>query len=222
MRSGGRADARDPAFDLPEEMFRLEAGHRTRHSRPSQLLRKDFSIAASRCVSSTLTPQSKLVDPGLMRRRHRPERFGARLGQPDHRGAAVAIAPGARDQPFRNQPVDDAGDIAVRDQQEARQVAHQHAFGRAVERRHHVEARQRRVEFLLQPLAQLGLDGARGPQQPDPQPQPFLAVLRDAWCGQAARSPCLASRDRNRLAGDRCRARRCTATAPPPPPPPAR
>src|SRR5262249_24605008 len=73
-----------------------------------------------------------------------------------------------------DQPVDDAGDVAVGYQQEARQVAHQHAVGRAVERGHDVEPRQRGVEFPAQPLAQFALDDARSAQQPDPQPQLLL------------------------------------------------
>ena len=115
-------------------------------------------MPVSRRASSSLDLAQQFADPAFMRGGDGGEGLRAFLGQPHHRGAAVAVAAGAGDQPFRDQPVDDAGDIAVGDQQEARQVAHQHAFRRAVERRHHVEARQRRVEFLLQPLAQLGLD----------------------------------------------------------------
>ena len=91
--------------------------------------------------------------------------------------------------------------------QEARHLAHQHAVGLAVERRHHVEARQRGVELRLQPLAQLTPSiKRRCAQQPDPQPQPLLAVGAAARSRRAARSPCLASRDRDRLAGDRAAA----------------
>src|SRR5262249_37184586 len=77
-------------------------------------------------------------------------------------------------EPFGDQPVDNAGDIAVGHQQEARQVAHEHAVRRAVERGHDVEPRQRGVELPAQALAQLRLDDARGAQQPNPQPQLLL------------------------------------------------
>ena len=43
-------------------------------------------------------------------------------------------------QAIGDKPVDDEGDVAVGDEQEPRQVAHQHAFGPAVERGHDVEA----------------------------------------------------------------------------------
>ena len=112
----------------------------------------------------------QFADPAFMNRGHRAELGFAGLGQPHHRGAAITIAPGARDEPFRDKPIDDAGDVSVGDQKEAREVAHQHALRTPGERRHHVEARQRRVEFLLQPLTQFRLDRAGGAQQPDPEP----------------------------------------------------
>src|SRR5262249_7614836 len=49
-----------------------------------------------------------------------------------------------------------------------------HALGRAIERRHDVEPRQRRVELGAQPLAQFALDDARGAQQADPESQLLL------------------------------------------------
>ena len=68
--------------------------------------------------------------------------------------------------PSATRPIDDAGDIAVRHNQKPRYLAHQHAVGLAVQRRHHVETRQGRIELPLQPFADHALDKAAGAQKP--------------------------------------------------------
>src|SRR6516225_2617768 len=120
----------------------------------------------------------QFIDPMLMRGRHGREGGAAAPRQGDERGAAVAITLRPRNKPFRNQPVDNAGDIAVRHNQETSYFAHQHAIWLAVERRHHVEARQGHIKLRLKLLPRHALDEAARPQQPDPQPQPRLSLHR--------------------------------------------
>src|SRR5439155_369261 len=59
-----------------------------------------------------------------------------------------------------------------------RQLAQGHAFRRAVELRHQVEARQRDVEGVAQPPADLALDHLLAGEQAQPQPQLVLVVVR--------------------------------------------
>jgi hypothetical protein len=136
------------------EMLGLQAGHGCAlHAPRSQLLRNDFSIRP--------VPRVVLADVGSKRRsRFHARPPSSRKGVPASVSRTIEVrrspSRGARATwPSVHQPVDDAGDVAVRDQQEARQVAHQHAVRLAVERRHHVEAGQGGVELGLQPLAQL-------------------------------------------------------------------
>src|SRR5215472_5974940 len=120
----------------------------------------------------------QFIDPMLMRGRHGRKGGAAAPRQGDERGAAVTIALRACDEAFGDQPVDNAGDIAVRHNQEPRYFAHQHAVRLAVERRHHVEARQGHAKLHLEPLPRHSLDETARPQQPDPQPQPRLSFDR--------------------------------------------
>ena len=53
-----------------------------------------------------------------------------------------------------------------------------HAVRRAVELRQQIEARQGDVELIAQPAAHLVLDQGRAGQQPQPQPQFGLVIVR--------------------------------------------
>src|SRR5262245_2990371 len=128
-----------------------------------------------------------------MRRCHVYE-CGMALGsQPHERRPAITVALRAHDKPILHQPVDDAGDVAVRDQQEAGNLAHQHPVRLAIERSHHVETRQGNIEFRLEALARLALDEPGRAQQPDPQPQSCLAVAiaapGDQWSAHHVSPP---------------------------------
>ena len=88
----------------------------------------------------------------------------------------------------------------------------------AVERGHHVEPRQRHVEFAAQPLAQFGLDGARRRAAAG-----STAAAAPCWRGRGRRrrfTPSRSLRQRYRLAGDRAAAAgvhsHSTAARPPP------
>ena len=96
-----------------------------------------------------------------LRARHGAERAAALGGKLDDLHAPVAARALARDQTFRHQPVDQAGDIAVRHHHALRQFAERHAGRRLVELGEHVEARQRGIELLAQPAADLALDHGR-------------------------------------------------------------
>src|SRR5262249_1902563 len=135
----------------------------------------------------------ELVDPTLMRRCHFHER-GMALGSQPHEGRpAITVALRAHDESVLHQPVDDAGDVAVRHQQETGNLAHQHPVRLAIERRHHVETRERDIELRLEALARLALDEPGCAQQPDPQPQSRLAVaiaaLGHQWCAHHVSPP---------------------------------
>ena len=160
--------------------------HAVAHASPSQSLLKDFSFADSCSASRAETPPSSSSIQLSC---------AAAMSANAARPLRVRLTKEVRRSPLRceratkpsdDEPVDDAGDVAVRHHEEARNLAHQHAVGLAIERRHHVEARQRGVELRLQPLARHAFDQPAGAQQPDPQPQPRLAVGLAAARGNGA------------------------------------
>ncbi len=81
-------------------------------------------------------------------------------------------------QPLLDQPLDQAGDIAVRHHHALRELAERHPVACTIELRHEIEARERDVETVAQPPADLGLDHLLAGEQAQPQPQLVLVVVR--------------------------------------------
>ena len=82
------------------------------------------------------------------------------------------------DQALRGETLDEAGDVAVRHHHAPGEFAERHAVGGAVELRHQVEARERDVEGLAQAPAHLAFDQHLAGEQPQPQAQLRLVVVR--------------------------------------------
>jgi hypothetical protein len=72
--------------------------------------------------------------------------------------------------------LDDGGDVAAGDHQQARQLVHPEALGMALELRHQVEARQRGGEALAQPRAHHALDHLGAGEQPQPDAQGAVVI----------------------------------------------
>ena len=94
-------------------------------------------------------------------------------GEAHQHGAAVALDRQADGEALGFEAVDDAGDVAVGDAEHAGELAHLQSVGGAVERGHHVEARERGVD-AAQALAQLALDHARDGEDAQPEAQARL------------------------------------------------
>ena len=115
--------------------------------------------------------------------RHGIERALA-LGRELHGvGAAVADDRLAPDEPFGDELVGDARDVAAGDHEAARQLAHLEPLRIALELRHQVEARQRRREALAQPRAHLAFDRQRAGEKPQPEAQRLVMIVVDARLG---------------------------------------
>ena len=84
----------------------------------------------------------------------------------------------AADQALLGQTIDQTGDVAVRHHHALGKFAQSHAVRRAVELRQQIEARQSDIELFAQPSPHLALDQRRAGQQPQPQPQLGLVVVR--------------------------------------------
>src|SRR5256885_8496865 len=82
------------------------------------------------------------------------------------------------------QLVGDAGDVAVGHHHVARQLAHLHALGRALQLGHEVEAGQGGVEFAAQAVVDMAFDvvafggNERWEEETSPLPIPFESASR--------------------------------------------
>ena len=166
----GRAHRRAPLVErlAGRGLGLRQQRHQRRRYRPARGRRKSAPI------------QSALSR--AMARKNAPA-FG---GQADDLHAAVVRRRPPQDQALPDQPVDQAGDVAVRHHHALRQFAERHAVRRAVELRQQIEARQRDVEIVAQAAAHLVLDQRRAGEKTQPQPQLGLVVvgpLRDLGFG---------------------------------------
>ena len=91
--------------------------------------------------------------------------LGEHLGTPIDDGRAAVNVTGC------HEPIDKAGEIAVRHHHPLGKIGQHHALGRLVELRHEVEARKRDVELLTQAAAQLAFDESGAGKKTQPQPQ---------------------------------------------------
>ena len=113
----------------------------------------------------------QLDDPLFVLDGHRVELALAFRRQAHVVRPAIAGNPAPDDESFCDELIGEARHVAAGDHQPARQLAHLEPARLAIELRHHVEARQRRVEANAQPLAHMALDGGRACQQAQPQSQ---------------------------------------------------
>ena len=138
-----QADDGDAALALPAEMLRLEIGRDHRRLPPLRGARRGSRVAAraacrpGRRAGRSASPTSALLKP--------PSSSSTQLScaaaiaansaapfarQAHERRAAVARRSRCARPAVLDQPVDDAGDVAVRDHQVARQLGHRHAVSR--------------------------------------------------------------------------------------------
>jgi len=109
--------------------------------------------------------------------RHLAEFRAAELGQPDHLDAPIGLGGPAIEMTGIDQALDEPGHIAVRHHHALGDVRQGHAVRGLVELSHQVEPRQRDVETLAQPGADLTLDQRGAGEEPQPQPQLLGMVL---------------------------------------------
>jgi hypothetical protein len=95
--------------------------------------------------------------------------------------AAIARRGPAVEQALRQQSLDQAGDIPVRDHHPRRQFAERHAAGILVELGHQIEAGQGDMKRVTQTATDLALDHVGAGQQPQPQAQ-FCLMIARAFC----------------------------------------
>ena len=124
-----QGDERDLAVDAPVEMLRLEILHG--HGRLPLHCgcgRPDRQAAGScpplRATSKSDSNPSTQSSCAVAMAANSAAPFGVSRTTMARRSPAARLP---RHQPFRHQPVDDAGDVAVRHHQEARQLGHGHA-----------------------------------------------------------------------------------------------
>ena len=111
-----------------------------------------------------------------MRARHGAELAPA-FGRELHgHSAAVGAVAAFFHQAFGDQAVGEAGDVAPRHHQAAREFAHLHAVGLTVQLRHQVEARQAAAELFAQARAQWRFNAVGAGQEPQPQAQRHVVV----------------------------------------------
>ena len=151
---------RDLAVDREPDMLRLVAGERQRDGiggghrlppLPIGLARRGLGLGEQAhqrldLVGGQVRRTSRAIQSSCVAR-HGAEDAAALGGEADDLRAPVVAAMARVDQALLDQPVDQAGDVAVRHHHALRQFAERHAVRRAVELRHQVEARQRDVEL---------------------------------------------------------------------------
>src|SRR5512145_2799946 len=111
-----------------------------------------------------------------MRARHLGEALLAAGRQADAECAPVIGLVEPLDQALLLELVDDRGDVAAGDHQQARELVHFEPLAVALELRHQVEARQRGAELLAQARAHAPFDELSAGEKPEPDPQRAMVV----------------------------------------------
>ena len=196
-------DGGDLAVDRQANMARLVGGKRQRdrigcahRGAPLPIaLRAEALVLARSRISVSISSRGKIGqnvgDPVAVRACHRAEEASPLGGQAHELRAPVLGRGPAADEALLDQAVDQSGDVAVRDHHALRQLAQRHRLRRAVELRHQIEARQRDVEAVAQAPTDLALDHLLAGEQPQPQAQLVLVIVRPfgdlglgvEWCG---------------------------------------
>ena len=110
--------------------------------------------------------------------RHVAERNLAFMGQVYHLSTSICGGRTADNVSGGDEPVDEAGEIAVRHHHPLREIRQHHAIGGLVELRHQVEAGKRDVEALAQATAHLALDHGGAGEKAQPEAQLLTMIVR--------------------------------------------
>ena len=153
-------------------------------SSPMMARRADSLVFASRRIRSSALLRSSRSPKRSAIQMLVLARHGAELGAAgrrqadDHARAGRSAKRSAVEMAGGDEPVDEAGEVAVRHHHPLREIGQRHAVRRLVELRHQVEAGQRDVEALAQAAAHLALDQRRAGEKTQPEAQLLPVILR--------------------------------------------